>query len=280
MHPKTSKAFAPAHISGIFVIKPDTTPLLSGSTGAGICLESGAVTTVTPHDETIIRINGFEASAPTTLSAIHSLTDAPVLVETELGVPHGCGFGASGAGALSAVLAVNEALSLNLTLNELAQAAHTAEVTHMTGLGDVAGQTFGGVSIRKKVGISASNIERIPCSDETISWVSFGEISTKSVLSDEAKKNAVNRAGKKRLRELMKNPTLPNLIIQSCKFAHEIELMSPKVKDAIEAVESAGGLASQAMLGNTVFAINDNGALSEFGHVHSSKISNAGAHIL
>jgi pantoate kinase len=56
--------------------------------------------------------------------------------------------------------------------------------------------------------------------------------------------------------------------------------MSPQVRDAIEAVEAAGGLASQAMLGNTVFAINDNGALSEFGEVHISRISNAGAHLL
>jgi hypothetical protein len=34
------------------------------------------------------------------------------------------------------------------------------------------------------------------------------------------------------------------------------------------------------MLGDTVFAINDNGALLEFGEVHKSRISNAGAHLL
>jgi len=99
-------------------------------------------------------------------------------------------------------------------------------------------------------------------------------------LSDETRKRAVNKAGKSRLRELIKKPTLPNFLIQSCKFANDIELMSPKVKDAIEAVESAGGLAPQAMLGNTLFAINDNGVLSEFGQVHTSRISHAGAHLL
>jgi pantoate kinase len=52
------------------------------------------------------------------------------------------------------------------------------------------------------------------------------------------------------------------------------------VKDAIEAVEAKGGLASQAMLGDTVFAMNDNGALLEFGQVHESRISLAGAHLL
>ncbi len=56
--------------------------------------------------------------------------------------------------------------------------------------------------------------------------------------------------------------------------------MSPKVKDAIEAVEAQGGLASQAMLGDTVFAMNDNGAISEFGQVHESRINLAGAHLL
>ncbi len=276
-----ARAFAPAHISGIFVVHMKKDARFSGSTGCGICLDDGAVTTVCEAEETTIRINGAVTEAPTTLSAIRLLTSKPVLVETTLNVPVGCGFGASGAGALSAVLALNEALSLNMTLNELAQVAHIAEVKNRTGLGDVTGQTFGGVVIRKKAGAPfIGNIDKIPCSDRTISWVSFGEISTKSVLSDDLKKKRINKAGKYRLKELLKKPTLPNFFMQSSKFAKEIQLMSPKVKDAIEAVEAGGGLASQAMLGDTVFAINDNEALSEFGEVHESRISNSGAHLL
>ncbi len=34
------------------------------------------------------------------------------------------------------------------------------------------------------------------------------------------------------------------------------------------------------MIGETVFALNDKGALSEFGKVNVSRISNAGAHLL
>ncbi len=276
-----ARAFAPAHISGIFVIHMRKDPALSGSTGCGVCLEDGAVTKVCAAEETTIRINGDVAGAPTTLSAIKLLTSKPVLVETTLNVPVGCGFGASGAGVLSTALALNEALSLNFTLSDLVKAAHVAEVKNRTGLGDVTGQTFGGIVIRKKAGAPFTvNIDKIPCSDRTISWVSFGEISTKSVLSDDLKKKTINKAGKHRLKELLKKPTLSNFFIQSCKFAKEIELMSPQVKDAIEAVEAAGGLASQAMLGDTVFAINDNGALLEFGEVHESRISNRGVHLL
>jgi len=277
----SARAFAPAHISGIFIIDIKKYPALSGSMGCGICLAGGAVTTVSTAENTSIRVNGAVAEAATTLSALDLLTSQPVLVQTELGIPVGAGFGASGAGALSTALALNEALSLDLTLKELARAAHIAEVTNRTGLGDVTGQTFGGIVIRKKAGAPFTGvIDKIPCRNMQISWVSFGGISTKSILSDELKEKTINKAGKTRLKELLKKPTLPNFFRRSSEFAKEIELMSPEVKDAIEAVEANGGLASQAMLGNTVFAINDSGALSEFGEVHKSRISNAGAHLL
>lgn len=183
------KAFAPAHISGIFVIDIKKDPSLSGSIGAGICLEDGAVTTVRPAKETTLLINGAISDAATSICAIELLTKKPVLVETELSIPIGAGFGASAAGAFSAALALNEALALEKTFNDLAIAAHKAEVMNRTGLGDVSGQTCGGIDIRKKAGIPPIGIiDRIPCKNHTISWVSFGGISTKSVLSDDLKK--------------------------------------------------------------------------------------------
>ncbi len=282
MHPRiSSRAFSPAHISGIFIINIKKDPSHSGSMGAGVCLEDGAVTEVCPAQETTIKINSTVSEAATTLSAIELLTAKPVLVETTLGIPVGAGFGASAAGALSAALAVNDALALDMTFNELAKAAHIAEVKNRTGLGDVAGMMCGGIDIRKHAGIPPiGSIDRIPCRNEIISWISFGGISTKSILSDDLKKKSINKAGRFRLKELLKKPDIDNFLRQSCAFAKEIDLMSPKVRDAIEAVEAAGGLASQAMLGETVFAINDNGALSEFGEVKKSRISHAGAHLL
>ncbi len=274
-----ARAFSPSHITGIFVIDIRKDAERSGSMGCGICLEDGAISTVRAAEETTVKINGKVTEAPTTLTAIKLLTSQPVLVESILNVPVGCGFGASGAGTLSTVLALNEALSLNLTMNELSKAAHVAEVLNRTGLGTITGETFGGIVLRKNAGLPF-NTDKIPCSGVTISWVSFGEISTKSVLSDGLKKKTINKAGKLRLKELLKKPTLPNFFHQSSAFAKEIGLAGPKVMDAIEAVEAQGGLASQAMLGDTVFALNDKGALSEFGEVNVSRISNAGAHLL
>jgi pantoate kinase len=277
----SARAFAPAHISGIFIIDIKKDPIHSGSMGAGICLEDGAVTKVLPAKETTIKINGEVNQAATTLSAIRLLTEKAIFVETTLSIPTGTGFGTSAAGALSTALAVNKALSLDMTINDLAKAAHIAEMKNRTGLGDVAGMISGGIDIRKHAGIPpVGSIDRILCRNEIISWVSFGGISTRMVLSDEMKKKSINKAGRFRLKELIKKPALDNFFRQSCAFAKEIDLMSPQVRDAIEAVEAAGGLASQAMLGDTVFAINDNGSLSEFGDVRKSRISHAGAHLL
>lgn len=275
------RAFAPAHISGIFIIDIKNDPILSGSMGCGICLEDGAMTKVSAARETTIKINGAVRDAPTTRTAIKLMASKPVLVETTLNIPVGAGFGASGAGAFSAALALNEALEMNLTLKEIAEAAHCSEVTNRTGLGDVTGMTFGGIVIRKKAGAPFLGIiDKIPCGDTKISWVGFGEISTKSVLTDELKKKRINKVGKSKLKELLKKPTIENFMIQSAAFAKDIELMSSRVKDAIEAVEAAGGIASHAMLGDTVFALNDNGALLEFGEVRESRISNTGAHLI
>ncbi len=278
---KFGQAFASAHISGIFIIDIKKDPRLSGSMGCGLCLEDGAVTKVCTAEKTAIKINGAVSEAPTTLSAIKRLTSQPVLVETSLNTPVGAGFGASGAGALSTVLALNEALSLNMTFNELAQEAHIAEVTNMTGLGDIAGMTTGSIDIRKKAGVMPVGIiDRIPCREAAISWLSFGGISTKSVLSDDIRRKTINKAGKSRLKELLKKPSIENFFMQSSAFAREIGLMGENVKDAIEAVEARGGLASQAMLGDTVFAINDDGALLEFGDARKSRISRTGAYLL
>jgi len=55
------------------------------------------------------------------------------------------------------------------------------------------------------------------------------------------------------------------------------ELISDKCRDAIEAVEAEGSVASAAMIGDTVFVIGNSEALKEFGEVRESRISVVGA---
>ncbi|MCZ7372154.1 MAG: pantothenate kinase, partial [Candidatus Methanoperedens sp.] len=54
----SAQAFAPAHISGIFVIDIKKDITYSGSMGCGMCLEDGAVTKIRTGKKTSIKING------------------------------------------------------------------------------------------------------------------------------------------------------------------------------------------------------------------------------
>jgi len=282
------RTHSPAHITGFFAIHEDSNPLRKGSRGCGIVLESGCVTTVSllpelqaePH----IVINGRAEDAHTTRYVIERLAaESGVRVATNFEVPIGCGFGASAAGALSTALALNELLALGMTLNEVAQIAHCAEVENSTGLGDVIAETYGGVVIRTKPGAPGIGaVDRIPHRNERISYVALGTKLTKSVLAEGGAelKRRINDAGRDALKTLMQKPTLKTFMHASREFSFQTELISETCRDAIDAVAAEGKVASVAMLGETVFVVGDSAALREFGEVKECGISNAGVRIV
>ncbi|MHC1610168.1 MAG: pantoate kinase [Candidatus Methanospirareceae archaeon] len=286
------KTYSPSHITGFFEIWDDKNPLYKGSRGCGIVLESGCITEVSRvYDlpvKTEIKIDGREEEANTTRYVVEHLIgrydiDVGVAVSTNLEVPVGCGFGASGAGALSTALALNELLSLKMTVNEVAQIAHCAEVENGTGLGDVIAETYGGVVIRMKPGPPGIGvIDRIPHRNEKISYVVFGKESTRSVLTEGGNetKRRINEAGREAMKALMEKPTLETFMRASREFSLKSELISDTCRDAIEAVAAEGKVASVAMLGETVFVVGDSEALREFGEVKESRIADGGVRII
>ncbi|MGB2842563.1 MAG: pantoate kinase [Halobacteriota archaeon] len=280
------KTYSPSHITGFFEIRDNKNPLYKGSVGGGIVLEAGCVTEVSIRDDRPTKagiiINGVEEEANTSKYVVERLAGKyEIAVSTDFEVPVGCGFGASGAGALSTALALNELLSLGMTLNEVAQIAHLAEVESNTGLGDVIAETCGGVVIRRKPGPPGiGTIDKIPWRKEKISYVVFGKKSTKAVLTDDSMKRRINEAGRAAMKELMREPTLEKFMLASRNFSLRSEVMSDKCRDAIEAVDAEGKVASVAMLGDTVFVIGDSEALKEFGEVKESTIADVGARVI
>lgn len=280
------KTHSPSHITGFFEIRDNKNPLYKGSVGGGIVLEAGCVTEVSIRDDRPtkagILINGVEEEANTSKYVVERLAGKyEIAVSTDFEVPVGCGFGASGAGALSTALALNELLSLGMTLNEVAQIAHLAEVESNTGLGDVIAETCGGVVIRRKPGPPGiGTIDTIPWRKEKISYVVFGKKSTKAVLADDSMKRRINEAGREAMKELMREPTLEKFMLASRDFSLRSEVISDKCRDAIEAVDAEVKVASVAMLGDTVFVIGDSEALKGFGEVKESRISDVGARVI
>ncbi len=283
-------AYSPSHITGFFMICDNFNPLYKGSVGGGIVLEAGCVSEVSLNNSlktrTELKINGVDAVAATTKYVVdrmigRSKQAVSVTVTTNFEVPVGCGFGASGAGALSTAVALNELLSLNMTLNEVAQIAHLAEVENSTGLGDVIAESNGGVVIRKKPGPPGIGlIDTVPHAGTKISYVIFGKKATKTVLSDETMKRSINEAGKAALKELMQKPDFDNFMRVSRRFSLRSGVISAKCRDAIEAVDAEGKVASVAMLGDTVFVVGDSEALKEFGEVKESRLTGVGARVL
>lgn len=280
-----SKAWVPSHITGFFRAHRKDDPLLSGSVGAGLCLSLGATTAIQPApeiDETEILLNGVISEAPVSRFVAERLAGGagPVRIRTELQMPFGAGFGASGAGALGAAYALNSCFELGLTANQAAAVAHEAEVTLKTGLGDVIAQNSGGLVVRLHPGAPGKGIiDRIPVPPLAISYVVNGPISTKEVLTDANVMKSVNSAGESALKELLKKPTFANFMRLSKSFTLQSGLASDWALQAIEAVEAAGGFASMIMLGDAVFSWGGAAALQEFGEVHTTAISQRGANL-
>jgi pantoate kinase len=279
-----AKAYAPGHITGFFQIHENENPHRKGSTGCGIVLNGGVTTEVKVGEaveKTEIFLNGKEVEGRTTRSVAEMITDMPVRISSWAEIPIGCGFGASGAGAIGAAYALNRALSLNLTSKNLNEYAHVAEVINCSGLGDVAGQSSGGVVIRLQPGGPEFGlVDSIPVHEARVFCIVLGEIHTKSILKDAAASWKINTAGKASMSELLKKPTLENFMYQAKEFASKTGLLSSRAKDIIEAVNASGGMASQAMLGDTVFAVASDSqefllfeTLQEFGEVLEYNIS-------
>lgn len=286
-------AFVCGHITGFFSIHDETEDVRKrGSKGCGICLTLGVNTEVDCISSKIqkvdIFINGKNDPAPATRLTIEKILGGQtfeVRVTSELDLPQGQGFGMSGAGALSASLALNEALNLDIPEEKIVCAAHEAEILCATGLGDVTPQSHGGVVIRKKEGCPPFGIvENIESQDPEIVLCVVGkELSTKEIISDPDHRIRITKYGEECLGKLSENPSLEEMMHLSISFSKRTELLSPEVKSAIDAA-SEFGMASMTMLGNSLFAMGDTqklvNVLIDFGDVYVCKIDKIGGRIL
>jgi len=266
------KAFCPFHITGFFALKSHQKKV--SSIGCGIVIADGAVTeTSVGHGN--VYINRRRDSALTTKTVATLLSDKKADIRTELAGPMGCGLGTSGAGALSTALALNELWGLKHSFNSLCDIAQQAEITNKTGVGDVVAQALGGLVIRQQ-----NAVYRIPTPPLEISYVVFGPLPTPEILADQEKISVINKYGSAALKRLLQKPTFDEFMHLSTQFAYDTELISPKAQDTVEAVEGSGGLASMAMLGDAVYAVDPANVLNALGTVRKTRIYNRGAHLV
>jgi len=247
------EGYSPGHITAFFSIHMTNDPMLTGSTGAGICLEEGVHTRVTIRPGSSgsalsMRFNGKAVSdAPTCDYLVRSMSariGGPIRVsaEQESALPPNYGYGLSGASALSLALAINKAADLRLSMNEVGQFAHEAEVANLTGLGDVPAQLTGGVEVRVRPGAPGlGEVRRLP-HPEGLAVVTAPVVRfpTRTMITARKYVARINRLGARAMSSFMDSPVVDNLMRQSRLFWQGVGIEEARMLAAIRLFEEAG----------------------------------------
>jgi len=273
---RKAKAFAPAAISSFFQIhdtekgKPLADLEKMGAIGGGFGLEKGVLTSITAEEASENSVEVFINSklakeAKTTRRVVEMLLSKTtakytITVEHQIEVPSGKGFGTSAGGALTAGLALKEALELPLTYNQIGKIAHIAEIQCQTGLGTVSSLTFSGgcVLVVEPGAPGICQIDRIPITPDYVVVVGFvkSNILNKTILSMPQKKKEINRCGEKTLEAILSAPSLENFLKCCWEFSQKAGFATEKTRQLVDSAKKAGAVgAAQNMIGEAVHAI-------------------------
>lgn len=265
----------PHRISGFFeIIDSFTEPEKIGSKGAGFCLSAVGRTEISVENldkgennefEIFINEELYNQKAETTYFVINYIkkyikNPLKIRVSHTFDLPVGCGYGASGAGALGTIFGLNYLIDLNLSYEERGRIAHIAEVINKTGLGTVCGQLGRGLSMLKEPGYPCvvESIKVPP--DIKIICGTFGMIHTKSILANPILNLKIKEAGRKALIKLIKTPNMKTFIKASIEFVEETNILNilklEKTKELMDNLNKLNILgASMNQLGRSIYAI-------------------------
>ncbi len=265
---KTGLSFSPCQITGFFSVHDTPSdPLKIGSTGAGVNLQQGVTTSVrisrASRTKLAISFNGKPLAHPVVSRTVvqehleRKSETFRVTVSHKAILPMGCGYGTSGAGALSLSLALNQALGSHLSNIEAAQIAHKAEVKHKTGLGTVTSAFYGGLLIRTRAGAPGiAEVKKIiPPSSLRVVSGAFGPISTAGVLTNSGLRKRINLCGRGLVSIQVKSPETNTFIRLSRRFADCLGIFSPRLRGAIANMQWRQIMSSMMMIGESLFTV-------------------------
>ena len=283
------EAFAPGHVTAFFVGYDDPDPMKKGSRGAGLCTTLGVHTVARVREARAqsieVYINDERAKAGTSERAAKLLLgdgEYEVKLLQKMQLPVSQGFGMSGAGALSTVLALDEALGSLRPRDELVGIAHRADVESFTGLGDVMPQAMGGMDLRMTPGGPPHGLVRKFDVDAELLLCAVGPAFPKAeILRNQRTMDTIRTVGLQCIEAFEKGPSLEALFDLGRRFALETGLATQKVRECFEAVR-VYGRASMSMLGHSVFATGGDLAatvLRNYGIINRCSVDNQGARV-
>ena len=252
--------FVPSHITGFFKIHKNKDILQTGSTGAGITLNKGVITTITKGDNEIY-FNNKKINLCPTMEVIKQCPIDNYKISHKSDFPLSSGLGVSGACALGV------ANLLNKNNNSL-EMAHISEVKCGTGLGDVIAQHTKGFVVRELPGAPNFKTQKVQkiliknINNYNVVVEILGKKETSAIINNPQWIEKINKISDELLLRLLKNPTLHNFMDLSYHFAKNTGLATDKIINICDDLSFTVG-ASQAMLGNTIFCICENKDLND-----------------
>ncbi|KXB07134.1 hypothetical protein AKJ51_01930 [candidate division MSBL1 archaeon SCGC-AAA382A20] len=261
------RSFVPGHITGFFEVNADfSDPLRKGSRNCGPCIDAGVLTEVEFEEasdtELKIFINGERRTARTSEAAVRGFLKrfgitGVFKVRHSVQAPVGAGYGMSGSGALGSVLALSDALNLNLEKEKALIESHKAEIKSQSGLGDVGPEMVGGLVLGLEPGAPPyGKWEKISVPEDLgVICGTFGSLSTSNLLSDSDFKSEIKRLGKGALDEFLKEKSIYNLMKVSKKFSLNLNIFKRDFEEVMENISSNSPFgASAVLLGKAIFA--------------------------
>jgi pantoate kinase len=239
-----------------------------GAKGGGFVITKGVHTELelkpdkTGHIE--VTINGKPApEAKVTREVCMLLLDKAkgtynITISHDVEVPIGAGYGASAAGAVSTAMALSKTLGLDMTLNQIAQYAHFAELRCATGLGSVSGVVRGGAILILEPGAPGyDRVDWLPLDpSHRIVTASFAPIPKEDIIFSPKALEAVNREAQTVMTEILANPN-PRFFMELChNFAQKAGFLSKRLSTILTKVKKAGAIgATQNMIGEAFHAL-------------------------
>ena len=184
-----------------------------------------------------------------------------IIVEVGLETPLGAGFGSSGSGALSLALALNEAADVGLSRVEAAQVAHVAEIECGTGLGSVFAALNGGFGVLIKPGAPGVG-EAIRYPDTRglrVVYLHLAPIPTREALSNPHLRRRINELGGRLVDDLARRLSPARFMEFSRQFSENVALITPRMRNVMDAIASKGYTSTMAMFGEVIFSLIDKG---------------------
>ncbi len=264
------RAVIPAGVSAIFEPFICSDPFLSGARGSGIGVEEAVEVSlsISKSDRLAVTnyINGEPARDGLGIIAVKTFFEIlgiepkyHIEINQKINVPIGCGFGTSAASALGIVLLLSRTLKLPLSLIQIGDIAHIAEIRARTGLGTVSGLVFLGdiVIVARPGAPSNCLVDRIllGCGDIYVVLASRGKKETAIALSDSGLIEKASTYGKIAVDKLIKDPTPENFFQISRSFARKTGLLVRDIDRLIDKLKGTVIGAAQAMIGDSIFAL-------------------------